>query len=710
MSHPSTTVTGEAPLQEQFVEGTLDSSRAGGPPTLRVAPAEAPRRLRVSRGLVMFASDAAMFVTATAMVLLLGPAVPRGTSAAIAVYPVITLVILAHRRRYGSKCERPVGHDLGAALSAAAIGTLLLSALVVLVGGAPLSGTEILWLAGTSAVTLTIGHGLLAMVVGQARRRGALSAPTLIVGAGHVGHLVARRLRDRPALGLRPIGFLDKNPLDGARRAVPLPVLGSNDDLERVLRDYRVERVIIAFSTASDDLLLSIARRCASAGVSVSVVPRLFEVDGARPSTTRLGGLPLVELPFNDPDRLALRVKYAVDRAMALWLSLVLFPLILAIALAVRVTMGGPILYRQQRVGQGGKVFQMLKFRTMAGEPDRGVEADAAWLAAITGSGEQTAPARDRTTPVGRFLRRYSLDELPQIWNIARGEMSLVGPRPERVEYVRRLEHLVYRYHDRHRLRPGITGWAQVNGLRGQTSVDDRVEWDNFYVENWSPGLDLTIILRTCAALFAGTRDGVSDRPRARTLHRRRSIRAFGLFMLALLAFALALAPISFAAPPSAADQYVEGVPTADGQQNAGNGKDGRPKGERDRSGGSGPQIGGGSDGGGSDRSGPPAVITLSPSAETRLAGGDSKPAADELRDVATSPSLGAPQLAIPADRAPRKEPGIAEAAAASLGAEGGGGDLVWLLIAMIVTAVAATAIALNDRRRARGPGGQRPA
>ena len=169
------------------------------------------------------------------------------------------------------------------------------------------------------------------------------------------------------------------------------------------------------------------------------------------------------------------------------------------------------MLFRQSRLGRDGAVFDMLKFRTMWGEPRKEGENDAGWaqraMAAeseqpedATPAPAQAAKAVDRRTPLGSFMRRWSLDELPQLFNVLRGDMALIGPRPERAHYATEFEKAVYRYRDRARIKPGITGWAQVNGLRGQTSLADRVEWDNFYIENWSPWLDVRILLKTVAS------------------------------------------------------------------------------------------------------------------------------------------------------------------------------------------------------------------
>jgi exopolysaccharide biosynthesis polyprenyl glycosylphosphotransferase len=347
----------------------------------------------------------------------------------------------------------------------------------------------------------------------------------LIVGAGKVGHLTAKRLLERPELGLRPVGFLDKEPLNMGEMSIGLPVLGASWDLDRIVSEYGVEHVIITFSTAPNKVLVALTRRCWERGISVSLVPRMFEVEGSRVHAEHLGGLPLIAVDITDPKGWQFSVKYAIDRLIAALILLVTAPLHMALALAVLMTMGRPIFYRQPRVGRDGHVFDMLKFRTMRGRPEESGEADVEWARReITGRGPSFAPespngagdaaqngrvaagvpATDRRTPLGRVLRKFSLDELPQLLNVLRGDMSLVGPRPERVSYVQQFESTVYRYGDRHRVKSGVTGWAQVHGLRGKTSLADRIEWDNWYVENWSPWLDIKIVLMTVACVLRG--------------------------------------------------------------------------------------------------------------------------------------------------------------------------------------------------------------
>ena len=335
----------------------------------------------------------------------------------------------------------------------------------------------------------------------QARRHGEALRPTLIVGAGRIGRLTAKRLLEHPELGLRPIGFLDKEPREAQEGGAVLPVLGASWDLDRVVQEKGVQQVIVTFSTAPDEVLLRLFRRCEELDVSVAFVPRLFEKVAGTLTVDYLGGLPVIAARTPNPRGVQFAVKYAADRLLAGALLLVASPFIVAAALGVLATLGRPIFFRQPRVGRDGREFEMLKFRTMRECDEAALELE---LPPDTAPGGVEGP--DRRTSFGAFLRKSSLDELPQLLNVVRGDMSLIGPRPERPQFVGLFEQSVYRYGDRHRVKSGITGWAQVNGLRGKTSLADRVEWDNYYIENWSLWLDLKIALLTGVAVLRSSR------------------------------------------------------------------------------------------------------------------------------------------------------------------------------------------------------------
>jgi exopolysaccharide biosynthesis polyprenyl glycosylphosphotransferase len=400
--------------------------------------------------------------------------------------------------RYARKIVLDNLEALRRTASAVAVAVAAVVTARVLLEAGPVPAKDVVRLALIAFALLGFGRVALNFRDVRARRRGDALVPTLIVGAGKVGRLTARRLLERPELGLRPVGFLDREPLAGAGDEC-LPVLGASWDLDDVVEAHDVGQVIVTFSTAPSEVLLRIVSRCEERGIGVALVPRLFEKATERLTIEHLGGLPLVTSHPSDPRGRSFALKYAADRIVALVLLVAAAPVLAACAAGVWLSLGRPILFRQRRVGYDGHEFEMLKFRSM--RPADGLGARPGDLPADVAPGG-TAEAPERVTRLGAFLRATSLDELPQLLNVLCGEMSLVGPRPERPEFVEVFETHVPRYFDRHRVKAGITGWAQVNGLRGRTSLSDRVEWDNFYIDNASPWLDLKIIGRTLLAPF----------------------------------------------------------------------------------------------------------------------------------------------------------------------------------------------------------------
>ncbi|MGZ6724520.1 MAG: exopolysaccharide biosynthesis polyprenyl glycosylphosphotransferase, partial [Solirubrobacteraceae bacterium] len=273
-------------------------------------------------------------------------------------------------------------------------------------------------------------------------------------------------------------------------------------------------RVILAFSSEPDHLLIDRVTECQQLGVEVLLVPRLFESINHHVTLDHVGEVPVLWLRPTNPRGAQFAIKHALDRILALVALIALAPLMALVALGVRLSSPGPALFRQRRVGRDGRVFNVLKFRTMReADPDR----ESAFVPP-DGCAPGGVEGEDRRTPLGVWLRGASLDEVPQLINVLRGEMSIVGPRPERPQFAARFGEEVERYDDRLRVKSGITGWAQVNGLRGQTSIADRVKWDNYYIQNWSWRLDLRIILLTIVDVFRSR--GSGQRPRGRPLKR----------------------------------------------------------------------------------------------------------------------------------------------------------------------------------------------
>jgi exopolysaccharide biosynthesis polyprenyl glycosylphosphotransferase len=426
------------------------------------------------------------------------------------VFAATTLILLGSFHFYRPRFGPRFLDDLAMIVAATAVAAMAMTFVRVLFTDNPAAADQAVrtWL--FAAAYLAAGRGGIRLVEARERRHGGHLEPTLIIGAGQVGHLVAQRLIERPEFGLEPVAFFDHEPLEIERRA-RLPVVGEGmlaisdpavvaDELEATVRRLGIERVVLTFSLSGHKVELAVVRRCQDLGVSVSLVPRLFEGLPDETELERLGGLPLVTVYPRDPRGWQFALKYAVDRVLAAVLLVLVSPLLAIGAVGVLLTMGRPVLFRQDRVGMDGQEFQILKFRTMRESANRDRGGHAFELA------EGTAPGgiegEDRRTRFGTFLRATSIDELPQLVNVLRGEMSLIGPRPERVDFARTFDESVHRYADRARVKSGITGWAQVHGLRGKTSLADRVEWDNYYIENWSPWLDLKIAFLTLLAVF----------------------------------------------------------------------------------------------------------------------------------------------------------------------------------------------------------------
>jgi exopolysaccharide biosynthesis polyprenyl glycosylphosphotransferase len=418
-------------------------------------------------------------------------------------FPLLVLAVLHTRPGPDDRLDGSLIDTCAHLLGVVSISAMLMIALDSMLGNPHPVGIAIrLWV--FALVYLAVARMVLLSIRRHALCRPAWATPTLVVGAGMVGEHLVNRLIGEPRYGLRPVGFIDTDPLASVERSPSqwLPVLGGPDDLPAAIEQTGARKLIVAFSSDPDRLLVENVQRCRAMGVEVALVPRMFELVNERSTLDHVGGLPLLSLEPTDPRSWRFAVKHAIDRGVAGLGLLALSPLLLVIAVAVRFSSPGPIFFRQRRVGRDGRVFDVLKFRTMLEPGDPYGE-----FFVRDGCAPGGVEGADRRTRVGRLLRSSSLDELPQLINVLRGDMSLVGPRPERPEFVDLFSEAVDRYDARHRVKSGITGWAQVNGLRGQTSIADRVEWDNHYIQNWSLALDLRILAMTVVEVLR-FRDG----------------------------------------------------------------------------------------------------------------------------------------------------------------------------------------------------------
>lgn len=404
---------------------------------------------------------------------------------------VVVLTLYGSAGLYRSRLSLSALDDLpslvGRALAAAALTTS-----VALVIDPALVDADLLWTAVVLCVVVIALRACAYAVVRWVRVRGWVAHPTLVLGAGRVGGYLATVLRERPSYGLRPVGFLDQDPLLPPEQR-PVPLLGGQESLASIIVEFGVQDVVVAFGSLRESSMVDIIRTCDRLDVEIFFVPRLFEVNHTSRDMDQVWGIPLVRLrraAFRSPSWRLKRVLDVVAAGAALTL---LLPLLALVALAVRWEGGPGVLFRQERVGVDGRPFSLLKFRTLSPADD--IESATRWSVAHD----------PRLGPVGRLLRATSLDELPQLWNILRGDMTLVGPRPERPHFVADFARTFPRYTARHRVPAGLTGWAQVHGLRGDTSIEDRARFDNYYIENWSLWSDVKILLRTVAAVLRRT-------------------------------------------------------------------------------------------------------------------------------------------------------------------------------------------------------------
>jgi exopolysaccharide biosynthesis polyprenyl glycosylphosphotransferase len=414
---------------------------------------------------------------------LIGGVVVPGSILLAVVLLIALLPVYASVGLYRSRLSLSVLHDLPRLAGGGAIALSLLL-VYTYVGFGRADGFKVAAVAGVAILAV---RSLCYAGVRTLRSSGIVVHPTVVVGADAVGSHIAEVLLANREYGLTPIGFVD-SPKAGAE-ALPAPVLGPVEDLVQILNRYNPAVMILAHGSVDDSQLVALVRACHRSRCDVFVVPRLTELHSMSVDVDFVWDTPLVRLrraAYRSP---AWRVKRMLDVVFALVALVLLSPLMLACAAAVYLDGGRGVIFRQERVGCDGRRFSLLKFRSM--RPVNEDESQTQW----------NISHDSRLGPVGRVLRKTSLDELPQLWNILRGDMSLVGPRPERPHFVQQFGGLYSGYAARHRVPSGLTGWAQVHGLRGDTSIDDRAKFDNFYIENWSLWLDCQILLRTVVSV-----------------------------------------------------------------------------------------------------------------------------------------------------------------------------------------------------------------
>jgi exopolysaccharide biosynthesis polyprenyl glycosylphosphotransferase len=385
---------------------------------------------------------------------------------------------LYQRRRIRSRADEFMRIVLGVLLA-----TVLLTAGLTFYRGFEYSRLFLAIFAGVDVVFVTASRFAIRGVLGRIRRSGGNLQRLLVVGAGHLGREVVERIASHQELGFTVVGFLDDDPGKQQRKVHGEPVLGTTRDLETVVGQHRVDQVVLALPLSAHQRTVQLIRRAGQLLLEVKVVPDLLQYYVIQAGVEDLDGLPVINLsqiPLQGWNQIVKRAFDIAGSTLLLLLTGWLFPII---AWFIKREDGGPVFFAQVRTGMDGRSFRLFKFRSMRVN----ASDEAQW----------TRAQDPRITGVGAVIRRFNLDELPQLLNVLVGDMSLVGPRPEQPEYVERFRARYPEYNTRHRVRSGMTGWAQVNGLRGDTSIRQRMVHDLYYIQNWSLALDVRILWRT---------------------------------------------------------------------------------------------------------------------------------------------------------------------------------------------------------------------
>jgi exopolysaccharide biosynthesis polyprenyl glycosylphosphotransferase len=406
----------------------------------------------------------------------------------LALFPIITLVwpvVFYFRGLLQGRPQRSRVDEAFAVIVAVAVAMLVLNAGLAFYREFTFSRLVLGMFAVLDVAFVVVGRiafwSVMARVWASSRHR----RRALVAGAGELGRMVAEKLAQHRELGLDVVGFLDDDPGKVSARFGGFPVLGGLDQLEEVARQHDVDLLYVALPLGSQHKTVRLLKSAEPLLLAVRVVPDLLQYYALRAGVEDLDGIPVINLNQIPLAGWNTFLKRLMDLLFSSLAVLVLWPLMAVIALVIYLEDRGPVLYRQLRMGLDGKPFAILKFRTMVPNAE-----------GPTGPRFAT-PNDPRATHVGVWLRRTSLDELPQLLNVVRGDMSLVGPRPERPEFVARFRQRYPEYMSRHRVRAGITGWAQVHDLRGQTSIRRRIAYDLYYIDNWSLALDFKIMWLT---------------------------------------------------------------------------------------------------------------------------------------------------------------------------------------------------------------------
>jgi Undecaprenyl-phosphate glucose phosphotransferase len=383
-------------------------------------------------------------------------------------------------RRSGSRIEEAIKVIKGSLIS-----VIFLIALAYFLFEYKISRLVLIYFMVLNVFSLIIVRASIRSIFRKLRRKGYNLRYVLIVGAGKLGQEVLNAIEAVPQMGYRVMGFLARSEDKVGEKVNGVKVIGLYEDIDKVMKKHDIDQVVVAIPLGSYKRMEFVLKHLMDEIVDIKVVPDVYQYVTLRGGIEELNGLPIINLRESPLYGWNMIIKRLMDILVSLLTIAVAAPLMLLFAIIIKATSPGPIFYRQERMGLDGKTFNMLKFRSMRANAEK--ETGAVWAARGDG----------RRTRIGRFLRKTSMDELPQLFNVLRGEMTLVGPRPERPVFVEEFKKKVPKYMLRHKMKAGMTGWAQINGWRGNTSIQKRIEHDLYYIENWTIALDIKILVKT---------------------------------------------------------------------------------------------------------------------------------------------------------------------------------------------------------------------
>jgi len=403
------------------------------------------------------------------------------------IFPVVVLFLINYKvcGLYHPLRGKSVWFDIFKVIKVNLVSSLLLTSLLFFYRDDTFSRLTVLLFFISATVLIVTSHSLIRLGLMALRRTGRNLRHVLVVGTGSLAQDLVRRFELHPEMGFHVVGFIGEFEKDRNTRVKGYPVVGLDEDIPNMVKDRKIDHLFVSLPLKDQARLEKTLASLKDAPVDIKVIPDLFRFMSLRGGVDDFDGLPVVNLSESPLYGWNIVVKRASDIIISTLILALIWPLLVLIGYLVKRETTGSILFRQERMGLDGKLFKILKFRTMREDAEQ--QTGPVW-----------AQAQDnRVTRIGKILRKTSMDELPQLWNVLRGDMSLVGPRPERPVFVEDFRKSVPQYMYRTRMKAGMTGWAQVNGWRGNTSIEKRIEHDIYYIQHWSWFFDMKILVMT---------------------------------------------------------------------------------------------------------------------------------------------------------------------------------------------------------------------